>query len=495
MSKKIIIIGAGPGGLSSAMTLAKYGYDVEVFEQNSYVGGRNGHIKLGEYSFDIGPTFFLMKSVLENIFESTGRKLEDYVKLHNLETMYRLSYSDEREFFPSSNKEKMKKEMERLWEGSYKDYEKYLKKEKQKYNRLIGCFKVPYGKVTDLFTSQFIQTIPVLNLHKTLYSELKNYFKTEDLITSFAFQAKYIGMSPWKAPSIFSIISFIEHDEGICHVEGGLNQLSKAMAKAAEEDGCKIRLNTKVKKLITDKKQVIGVELENGDIVKADDVIINADFAHAMTNIVDDHKLKKWKKKNIDKKLFSCSTFMLYIGLDKIYDDIPHHNIIFAKDYKSNVEEITETYKLSEDPSFYIQNASVTDATLAPKGKSALYVLVPVANIHANIDWDKEKERYKNKIYELLETRGKFTDIKKHVEEELIITPDDWVNNYSVYNGATFSLGHNISQMLIFRPHNEFDDLKNCYLVGGGTHPGSGLPNIYESGQIVVKFIRDKYKS
>ncbi len=494
MSKKIIIVGAGPGGLSAAMSLCKDGYDVQVFEEKPYVGGRNGNIKLGEYNFDIGPTFFLMKSVLENIFESTGRKLEDYVKLYNLETMYRLSYSDEREFLASSNKEKMKTEMERLWKGSYKNYERYLAKEEKKYNRLAGCFKVPYGKITDLLTPQFMRTIPVLNLHQTLYNSLKGYFKTEELTTSFAFQAKYIGMSPWKAPSIFSIISFIEHKEGICHVEGGLNQLSKAMAKVAEEDGCKIRLNTKVKKLVIEKKNVVGVELENGEIIKADDVILNADFAHAMTNIVDDNKLKKWKKKNIDKKLFSCSTFMLYIGLDKIYEDIPHHNIIFSKNYKNNVDEITQNKVLSEDPSFYIQNASITDKTLAPNGGSALYVLVPIANQLANIDWSKEKERYKNKIYELLETRGKLTDIKKHVKEELIITPDDWVNNFSVYNGATFSLGHNISQMLIFRPHNEFEDFKNCYLVGGGTHPGSGLPNIYESGQIAVKFIKDKYK-
>ncbi len=142
----------------------------------------------------------------------------------------------------------------------------------------------------------------------------------------------------------------------------------------------------------------------------------------------------------------------------------------------------------------YIHNASITDSTLAPAGKSAIYVLVPIANTTADINWDKEKDRYKEKIYGLLETRGKLKDLRKHIEEELVLTPQDWIDKYSVYNGATFSLGHNISQMLLFRPHNQFEDFKNCYLVGGGTHPGSGLPNIYESGQLACNLITKKYQ-
>lgn len=435
-----------------------------------------------------------MKSVLERIFNETGRNLEDYVKLYYLEDMYRLAYFDNREFFPSTNKEKMKKEMEKIWKGSYKGYEKYLKEEQKKYDNLIGCFKVPFNGIKDLFRKEFLATIPYLNLNKTLYKQLKKYFKRENVITSFAFQAKYIGMSPWKAPSIFSMISFIEHVEGVYHVEGGLNSLSKAMARACQEDGAKIHLNSKVKKIAIDDGKAKGVVLEDGRFIASDDVIVNADFAYAMNDIVDDKHLKKWRKKNIDKKQFSCSTFMMYLGVDKIYENVAHHNIIFAKDYKKNVVEISETYKLSEDPSLYIQNASITDSTLAPQGKSAIYVLVPCANTTANIDWKKEKDRYKNKIYDILETRGGLSNLRNHVEQELIITSDDWVNEYSVYNGATFSLGHNIGQMLLFRPHNDFDDIENCYLVGGGTHPGSGLPNIYESGQIVSDFIIAKYK-
>ena len=298
-------------------------------------------------------------------------------------------------------------------------------------------------------------------------------------------------MSPWTAPATFSIISFIEHAEGIYHIEGGLHQLSAAMAGIVQEDGGMIHLNKRIKRVLLDRRRVTGVELEDGSIEHADYTIINADFGHAMTHLFEDSQLKKWNKKNLERKLFSCSTFMLYLGVDKIYDTIPHHNIIFADDYKKNVEEISNTYELPFDPSFYIQNAGVTDHTLAPEGKSTVYVLVPVPNLKAGIDWQKEKNDFKQKIYALLETRGKLTDLRKHVETELVITPDDWKEKYAVYNGATFNLGHNISQMLSLRPHNRFEEFRNCYLVGGGTHPGSGLPTIYESGRITAALISD----
>jgi len=487
--KKIVIVGAGPGGLTAGMLLSHAGHDVTIYEQKPYVGGRNGHITLSDFRFDIGPTFLLMRSVLDEVFSKLGRNLEDYLKLFKLDPMYRLAYGAHAEFFPSPDKEKMKAEMERLWPGSFAGYEKYLREEQKKYAKLYPCLKVPYSSLRDCLTWQFISSLRCLDAHKSLYKQLGKYFTNQDMITSFAFQAKYIGMSPWKAPGTFSIISYIEHGEGIYHVEGGLHKISEAMAKITAEEGGTLKLNTPVKQLLLDGRRVTGVELMSGEQVSADRVVLNADFAHAMTNLVDDSVLKKWNKKNIDKKLFSCSTFMMYLGVDKLYDNIPHHNIVFSEDYKQNVKEISETYTLSADPSFYIQNASITDSTLAPAGKSALYVLVPIANAQASIDWETEKEPFKEKIYQLLETRGKLKDLRAHVVEEKVITPLEWQSDYSVYNGATFNLGHNISQMLLFRPHNRFEEFKNCYLVGGGTHPGSGLPTIYESGRISADMI------
>jgi len=180
------------------------------------------------------------------------------------------------------------------------------------------------------------------------------------------------------------------------------------------------------------------------------------------------------------------------LGVNKTYPHIPHHSIIFADDYKKNVEEITDSKILSEDPSLYVQNACVTDSTLAPKGKSTLYVLIPVPNNKSHIDWNQKKKTFRDNIINLLETRGGYKGLKESIEQEKIITPLDWEQEKDVFKGATFNLAHNMGQMLFFRPHNQFEEFGNCYLVGGGTHPGSGLPTIYESGRITAELIRKK---
>ena len=488
MSKKVIIVGAGPGGLAAGMILASKGYKVKIYEKENKVGGRNGFLRFGDYTFDIGPTFFMMREALENVFKRSGKSLEDYVELIDLDPMYRLIFKDGKELYPSTDQEKMKKALEKFSPGSSKGYSRYVRREKKKHDKLIPCLSIPYQKLTDYLTYQLISSIPYLDAHISLYDVLGRYFDDPDVKTAFTFQAKYIGMSPWEAPGTFSIISYIEHGGGIYHVKGGLNKLAQGMSRAFMELGGEIELLKPVDKLIIKERDVKGVRFANGNEDLADYTIINADFAHAMTNIVESKKLRKYRVPVIEKKRYSCSTFMIYLGVNKPYD-LTHHTIVFADDYKRNVNEITTTKTLSEDISFYVQNGSISDETLAPKGKSALYVLVPVPNNRSNIDWDSEKDRFRDKVIKLMETKGGYTDLEENIEVEHIITPKDWEEQHSVYRGATFNLAHNIGQMLILRPHNQFEEFNNCYLVGGGTHPGSGLPTIYESGRISAELI------
>jgi phytoene desaturase len=432
-----------------------------------------------------------MKDVLEDIFRLSGKKLENYVELIQLDPMYKLQFKD-KIFYPSTDHDKMVAEMERVFPGSTAGYDKYMKREQIKYDRLIPCLQVPYGKPKDFLSSRLLRALPYLDINHSLYSVLSKYFTGEDLRISFTFQAKYIGMSPWEAPGLFSIISFIEHGGGVFHVTGGLNQLSAKMAKAVEEDGGEIILNSEVKNLIIENKTAKGVELANGEKEYADHIIINADFANAMTKFVDREHRQKYTNQKLRDMKYSISTFMLYLGVDKIYDNIQHHNIIFADDYEKNVREISNKKVLPDDPSIYIQNASITDSTLAPEGKSTLYILVPVPNTTGLVDWDKEKEPFTQKVLNLLESRAGLKDLRKHIEYMKVITPQDWEQKLDVYNGATFNLAHNLGQMLYWRPHNEFEEFKNCYLVGGGTHPGSGLPTIYESGRISAELVMNK---
>jgi len=485
--KRVSIVGAGPGGLAAGMMLAKEGYQVEIYEKEDYVGGRTSSITLDGYTFDLGPTFLMMPYILEEIFERVGKNLHDYVKMVEIDPMYQLVFKDKL-FWPTRDKQAMYNQIKRVFPGNEEGYLNYLKREKKKFDALVPCLQIPYKSPVDLFKPRFLKALPFLDAHVSLHDVLSRYFVSEDLKVAFTFQAKYLGMSPWVCPGTFSILSYIEHGGGVYHVMGGLNQLTKAMATAFEELGGKLHLGAFVEKLITEERVAKGVKLEDGRMIYSDYTVINADFAHFMTYHVDEDVRGKYSNLKLEKKRYSCSTFMMYLGVDKIYD-LPHHTILFADDYRKNVSEIAEDKVISPDPSIYIQHATVTDPDLAPKGHSTLYILVPVPNNSSSIDWETASHFYKEKVYSHLKRKLGMGDLKEHVIVEKIITPVDWEEEKSIYNGAVFNLSHDIKQMLFMRPHNEFESIGKCYLVGGGTHPGSGLPTIFESGRITADLL------
>ena len=229
---------------------------------------------------------------------------------------------------------------------------------------------------------------------------------------------------------------------------------------------------------------------EDGERFRADAVVVNADFAHAALKLFPKGSLKRWTPERLAKKRFSCSTFMLYLGLDTPCRDLPHHGVHFAADYRRNIDEIFRGMTLPEDPSFYLRNSSATDPTVAPDGHSAVYVLVPVPNLRADIDWSAKKDEFRERVLTAIERRTGISDFRGHIKEERVIAPPEWERR-GVHLGATFNLAHNLGQMLWLRPRNRFEDVGNCYLVGGGTHPGSGLPTIFESGRISAGLVEE----
>lgn len=488
MKKKIAVIGAGPGGLAAAMLLSSKGYQVDVYEKNETVGGRNAAIELGDYRFDMGPTFLSMIHIVDELFEAVGRNMHDYMDLVELPEMYELTFEGKRKLGMTRNREEMKRRIEEAYPGNSEGYDQFLQESARKLAALTPILQSRMDKLIHYMRPSVLKALPELEVGKTLYDVLSRYFDEEELKLAFTFQSKYLGMSPWECPGAFSILSYMEHAYGIYHPIGGVNQLSQSMAKVTEEMGGKIHLGQGVQKFLLDGKKVTGLLLESGEKVEVDEVVVNGDFGHVMTNLVDKGILKKYSSENLEKKKYSCSTFMLYLGLDKKYD-LPHHSIVFAKDYKTNVEEITHSRKLSADPSIYIQNASVTDPTLAPEGQSALYILAPVPNNDSQIGWQDEQQAFRDLVLKIIEEKTEFKDLSKHIVVEKMITPVQWEQDLAVYKGATFNLGHQLSQMMVFRPHNKFEELDGVWLVGGGTHPGSGLPTILESARIVTNGI------
>ncbi len=491
-TKHIIIVGAGPGGLCAGMLLSQRGFKVSIFDKNPGVGGRNRAVRMNNFTFDTGPTFLLMKGVLDEMFELCGKRSEDYMDFVQLNPMYQLVYDDQR-LDVYSETEKMRAELDRVFKEGSATYNRFISNERARFNHLYPCIIRDYSSLSSFLSLDLIKAIPWLAFPKSVFTNLGQYYKEEKMRLAFSFQSKYLGMSPWECPALFTMLPYLEHDYGIYHVIGGLNRIATAMAEVIKEFGGEIHTNALVQSLIIENKVVKGVKLQNGEQVFGDEVIVNADFGYAMSHLVEPGELKKYDREQLKKRDFSCSTFMLYLGLDKVYD-LPHHTIVFAKDYHTNVRNIFNNKTLTEDFSFYVHNASVTDATLAPQGKSALYVLVPMPNNESGLDWQAHCQQVREQTLDALGARLELTDIRAHIECEKIITPQTWETEENVYKGATFSLSHKFSQMLYWRPHNRFEELDNCYLVGGGTHPGSGLPTIYESARISSNLICKKHQ-
>ncbi|HEY1985558.1 MAG TPA: phytoene desaturase family protein [Terracidiphilus sp.] len=490
--KRVVVIGGGPGGLAAAMLLSQRGIKVQLFEKQKMIGGRSAEVVLGDYRFDLGPTFLMMKFLLDELFEEGGRKSSSYLHFRLLDPMYRLTFPD-KTLLARSRPSDMKTEIERVFPGEGASLDRFLSRESIRFKKLYPCLQKAYGNMFSLFSPALMRAVPHIAPGRSLHGVLASYFKSEELRLAFTFQSKYLGMSPWDCPGLFTMIPYTEHAHGVYHVQGGLCRIGEALAKVAREEGAEIYTSAPVKKVLVKGRKAYGVELEDGEQVMCDDVVINADFGHAMSTLFDPESLRRHSPDTVKKRQFSCSTFMMYLGLDRIYD-AEHHMIVFANDYKRNLSDITKRKIASDDISIYIRNAAVTDKSSAPAGHSALYILVPVPNNSSGICWNEEKIRYRERVLKTLSERTPYRNLESHIREELIITPEDWEKRTSVYLGATFNMAHNWNQMLFMRPHNQFEEFANCYLVGGGTHPGSGLPTIFESARISSNLICQKYR-
>lgn len=488
-TKRVVIVGAGPGGLTAGMILARRGLDVTIVEKQDRVGGRNGELKVGDFSFDTGPTFLHQKFTLDEVFAEAGRKPEDYMDLVQLDPMTRLTWGDV-SMETTCDVDRMSSNMEAAFPGSSEGYRRFMDDHAGKLKAIFPCLQRPYHKLGAFFSSSLMKAVPYVATAKSVVDVLEDYFPDDRLKLAFTFQAKYLGMSPWRCPALFSILSYLEYRYGIYHVQGGLCRISEGMADVFKEHGGTLRLGAPVKELRFSGSRVTGVELEGGEMIECDDAIVNADYAHAMTAMMNG---RSQPTDLLNKKKYSCSTFMLYLGLDKIYRDEAHHHILFADNYQQNVADIQSERVVSDDMSVYIRNSCVTDPLVAPEGKSGLYILVPTINCRHGHDWESTRQEYRDKVLDRIEAKTGMKDLREHIVEERIITPQGWRDQLDVYMGATFNLSHTLDQMLYLRPHNRMKGYDNLYLVGGGTHPGSGLPTIYESGRISSNLLCDRH--
>ena len=492
---RALIVGAGPGGLSAAINLAGLGLDVTVVEKEATPGGRMRGLTMGDYQVDTGPSILQLPQVLERIFRRAGRRIEDYVQLVRLDPNTRLHFWDGSHLDTSSSPEKMNAELARLDPKLVPAMEKWLRVSAEKYGiayeKFISHPANSFGYYSPFRLFETLKFKP----WQSLYSHLDEYFHDDRLSYAFSYPSKYLGLHPTTCSSVFSVIPYLELAFGVWHVMGGFRELARGMMRCAQDLGATFRMSSPIDQVIIENGVATGVRLSTGEVLTADLVVINADLPYAAQSLVapESRRGTRLSDASLQKAKYSCSTFMLYLGLDTVYRDLPHHLI-----YLSNAARRADQRALDDeavdldDPPFYALNPTPTDPSGAPAGHSTMYVLVPTPNTNRPVDWKTTEAELTQKVPRWLEKVG-VKDVAKHIRVQRAFTAETWRDEFNVFRGAVFNLSHTWLQLGPLRPRVESPHVQRLYWVGGGTHPGSGLLTIMESANICADAIARRF--
>jgi phytoene desaturase len=494
---RALIVGAGPGGLTSAINLAGLGLDVTVVEKAAVPGGRMRGLTFGDqgqYQVDTGPTILQLPQVLERIFRRSGLRIEDYLELKRLPVNTRIHFWDGSYLDTTWDQAQMAKEVARLNPALVPAYQAWFEENRAKYKVAYGTFMAHRADSLGYYNP--FRMLPTVKFKpwQNLYTQLDQTFHDDRFNYAFSYAAKYLGLHPTTCSSVFSVVPFLELEFGVWQVLGGFRHLASQLMKAAQDLGATFRMLSPVKQVLVENGKAIGVELESGERLLADVVVVNADLPYAATKLVE----PRWRQgtqlsdASLEKAKYSCSAFMMFLGLDTVYRDKPHHLIYLSDAVKrtdrNSLEDLTPDL---EDPPFYVVNANTSDPAGAPPGHSALYVLVPTPNTHGQHDWKAIEAELTRKVPGWLAKVG-LPDIAKHVKAQHTFTAETWRDDFNVHRGAVFNLSHTWMQLGPMRPKVRSPHVADLFWVGGGTHPGSGLLTIIESANIAASYIAER---
>lgn len=487
-----VVIGSGFGGIAAAIRLQARGYQVTLVEMRDKPGGRAYVYEQDGFKFDAGPTIITAPFLIDELFELAGKKTGDYLKIVPCSPYYRIYFHDGRYFDYNGEEKDIVREIERFNPDDVAAYPEFVKKSQAIFGRAFtDLADVPFGKLTDML--KIAPDLARLRADQSVYKMVSSYFKDEHVREVFSFHPLLIGGNPFHSSSIYSMIHYLERKWGVHYAMGGTGAVVKALIQLFEEMGGKVLLNSRVEEIEVTAGRATGVRLAGGKRLPAEVVVSNGDVANTYRKLIAPQWRKKWTDRKIEKMRYSMGLFVLYFGTDRTYPELAHHTILLTKRYRELLDDIFTHKVLAPDFSLYLHAPTRTDASMAPPGCECFYVLSPVPNLQGNIDWEKEKEAYAEKILESLESVC--PDLRKHVVTKRIMTPLEFQGDLDAYAGSAFQFEPILTQSAWFRPHNESEDVQGLYMVGAGTHPGAGLPGVLSSAKVLDRVVPDPAKA
>lgn len=529
--KHAIIIGSGFGALGSACILGKAGWKVTVLEKNESIGGRatifkvrrkdnlkkpsalnatrgDGEkrtetyeeyvegasepttkrgVKADEFVFDRGPSWYLMPDVFEHFFSLFDEDINKILDLKKLAPSYRIFYKDlNQKVDIYSDLKKDIPTLEAIEEGSGAQLEKYLDQAGYQYEVAKDRFMYKnYDSIRDFMTREVATEGRKLSVFKNMDKYVRKYFKTEQLQKIMQYPLVFLGSSPYNTPAIYNIMSHIDFNMGVFYPQGGIYKITEALVQVANKYDVSFKTNSDVQKILVENGKAVGVKV-NGKELKGDIVISNADIHHTETMLLEPEQ-REYSEKYWQKRTMAPSALIMYLGVDKQYDSLTHHNLLFSRDWQKNFAEIFDMPQWPDDPSLYICAPSKTDPSVAPKGYENMFVLVPIAS---GLDYtEKQLDKYANKILATMEKEMDLPNLRKHIVYQKNFSVKDFKQRYNSYQGTALGLAHTLRQTAIFRPNNISKKVKDLYYVGAGTNPGIGMPVTLISAELLYKRI------
>ena len=498
----VIVVGGGLAGLSSACVLAARGHQVTLLDKNEWVGGKAAQHSAEGYRFDMGPTILTLPGVLKRVFAEADRKMEDYVDLLPLDPQWRCFFESDGQGGPKENSvldliadtEQMKRTLREFTTGdsSGEGYEKFLQLSENLHAvsdrfffwKSIGGLKDTMD-VGGAFSVSVLKDVLSLRMGKSVASVVRSHMPDARVAQMMDHFTQYVGSSPYASPAVLCGIAHMQTEEGIWYPVGGTRAVPEALSRLAEELGVEIRTGVDVMSIETSGKRVTGVTTSSGENIPCDAVVSNCDAVRTYRELLQDTpQAERFEKKNHYSP--ACSGVVLYLGLNRRYEQLLHHNFVFSKDPKKEFEYIYEKGEPAPDPTAYVCAPAVSEPEVAPEGGEALYVLVHTPYLREYHDWKAMLPAYRDVILDKLESCAGMDGLRDSIVYEASLTPEGIHNRYRVLNGAIYGLASHGKFLGAFKPGNRRTDVDGLYLAGGAAHPGPGMPMVLMSGWIAA---------